>query len=289
LRKCVLKLTHNTTKFCLLKNKAIMSNKNQKKTKSSIEAILLETGFRLPVTEEEIELYEKIFGTTDIILPKEMDNPSFLFDQPNESFNEKKGETKVISIDTPKNDYFKKLVLAAEIVNQLYSEYTFGHIKFVKINFICGEVCNMQLSTNYGKYAAGPLDPKHMHSVDAEFKRRKWFNVKKRENGYGFKYEPGENVDEYKKYYLGYFQNQASSINHLIELFRKKSTDFCEIVATLFFVWKNANDQSLVISNDLLMTHFYAWGEKKKRFIKEDLIKAIDWMEREQIVPNSTK
>jgi len=27
----------------------------------------------------------------------------------------------------------------------------------VKVNYVCEEICEMQLSTNYGQYAAGPL------------------------------------------------------------------------------------------------------------------------------------
>lgn len=264
-----------------------MSNNNQvKKETRSLESILLETGFRLPVTEEEIQKYEEIFGNTDILLPKEIDSPDFLLHKQIGKVDEKRTETKVVSLDSKKNDYFKKLVLAAEIVSQLYSEPTFGHIKFVKINFLCEELCHMKLSTNYGKYAAGPLDPKHMHSVEAEFKKRKWFNVVKRTGGYGFKYVPGQNANDYKKYYLGYFKNEASLIDHLIDLFRKKSTDFCEIVATMFFVWKNANSKNITIDNNLLITHFYEWGEKKKRFSEEDLLKAIDWMQNEQVIPS---
>ena len=88
-----------------------MSKNNQiKKETKSLESILLETGFRLPVTEEEIEKYEEIFGNTDILLPKEIDSPDFLFDKQIESVSEKKIKTKVVSLDSKKNDYFNQKI-----------------------------------------------------------------------------------------------------------------------------------------------------------------------------------
>ena len=265
-----------------------MSNNNQKnKETKSIESILLDTGFRLPVTDEEIDKYEKIFGNTDIILPKVIDSSDFLFNEPQKLRGVKKTKTKVVSIDSQKNDYFKKLVLAAEIASQLHAEPTFGHKKFVKIYYLCEEVCIMKLSTNYVEHAAGPLDPKQMYTIDAEFKKKKWFKVTKRAGGYGYNYHPDENINEYKKYYPRYFNNQEELINRVINLFRKESSDFCEIIATIFFIWKKANFNNLKIDNEFLITHFYDWGEQKKRFSKAELLKAIDWMQIEQIVPCS--
>lgn len=263
-----------------------MSNNKENKTKpNTLHSLLLETGFLLPTTEEEIEKYEKIFGNTDIILPQEVDNPDFIFKQKNESNSVNKKSAKIVSNDFSKNDYFKKLVLSAEIVNQLYSEPTFGRVKFVKITYLCEEVCNMEFSTNYGKYAAGPLDPKHIHSVDAEFKKRKWFRILERPGRKGYKYEPDINIEEYKKYYPRYFKNQDDLICQIIKQFRKQTTSFCEIVATLFFVWKKAISRNLKIDNELLIAHFYDWGEQKKKFSESELREAIEWMNNEKIVP----
>lgn len=263
-----------------------MSNNKENKTKpNTLHSLLLETGFLLPTSEEEIEKYEKIFGNTDVILPKEIDNPDFIFKQKSESDSLIKKPGRIVSNDLRKNDHFKKLVLSAEIVSQLYSEPTFGRVKFVKISYLCEEVCNMKLSTNYGKYAAGPLDPKHIHSVDAEFKKRKWFMILERPGGKGYKYEPDINIEEYKKYYPRYFKNQDDLICKIIDRFRKKTTGFCEIVATLFFVWKKALSQDVVVDNELLISHFYNWGEQKKKFNESELREAIEWMNNEEIVP----
>ncbi len=267
-----------------------------------ILSLLKKTGYLAPTTKREIEDFEIFFGNTEIELPEEINNPDFLFDKINDSSDEGKQELKPDKVNkgktgsvdsgtsenskTKKNDYFKKLVLAAEIANQLHVEPTFGHKKFVKVHYICEEVCNMQLSTNYRQYAAGPLDPKQMYSVDGAFKKRGWFNIIQRKGGYGYKYEPGENIEEYKKYYPRYYNNQLELIARIIELFRKKSSDFCEIVATMFFIWKKAALQNVDINDALLIKEFYSWGKEKKRFKEPELMDTLQWMRTEEIFPS---
>jgi len=279
------------------------SNRNINSQKQSVASLLKKTGLLMPSTEEEVEANEKIFGDTKIILPESVSNPDNIWEQIKDdvavSENAFQHSAKIVSITTnskngkknsssagKKNDYFKKLVLAAEIANQLYNEPTFGHKKFVKIEYLCAEVCNMQLSSNYGKYAAGPLDPKHMYTVDAEFKKRKWFEITKRTGGYGYKYSQGENIEEYKKYYSNYFENQSDLINRLINLFRKMDSAFCEIVATLFFVWKENLQNNKTTTDEFLMKDFYQWSEGKKNFTKAQLTNGLDWMRANEIVPS---
>lgn len=269
------------------------TNKNfQKKQKESLASILQKTGFLMPTTEEQVIENESVFGNTDISLPKEVDSSDFIFERlgltPLEKGNQKAiiaGVNSLNEIKKRQNDYFKKLVLAAEIVNQLYSEPTFGHKKFVKVYFICEEICEIRLSTNYLQYAAGPLDPKHLHTIDAEFKKRKWFTVTKRKNGYGFEYAPDVNVLDYQLYYMRYFRNQIETINTIIELFRKKSSDFCEIVATLLASWLRLLKNDISVNTEILLKEFYAWSNEKIRFKRSELIQALEWMKTNDIVP----
>src|SRR5690606_10703308 len=103
---------------------------------------------------------------TQVMFPEHLKRPAFLngdvqsADQANKSHSKRKTEVassevskKVISKATKKNDYFKKLVLAAEIAYQLYEEPTFGHVKFVKLLYLCNQVCKIKLTVNFGKYA----------------------------------------------------------------------------------------------------------------------------------------
>jgi hypothetical protein len=248
-------------------------------------------GYLLPTDDEELVEFEQIYGTTQVIFPEHLKNSDFLLTK-----QKKIGQKKELAKRKPlkvkssfikergKNDYFKKIVLAAEIANQLYMEPTFGHKKFVKILYLCEEVCDMQLSTNYKKFAAGPLDPKLMYSIDAEFKQQEWFRIVKR-TGYGYKYEPLENVDRYKSYYLRNYAKDAEKIAELIELFRKKESAFCEIVATLYAVWKELLDNNMAAVDAALIKGFYTWDEAKAWFSIDQIKKGIKWMEEHGIVP----
>lgn len=276
-------------------------NKNSAPDKKAdvLNAALKKYGFLFPETEKELDEFDKTFGNTEIDLPDNLvDGKQFLErlkksgkiePTPIDEIPNKRrvASGKVVSLEPPKakNDYFKKLVLAAEIANKLHDEPTFGHVKFVKMLYLCQEVCNMTLSTNYGKYAAGPLDPKLLHSIDAEFKKRKWFKVVRGDKG--IKYSLDEKNSEYQQYYPNYFRNELVQIDQVISLFKQKRTDFCEIVATLFYAWKEAYLQGLAISDALLAERFYAWNISKAKYPIESLTSAIKWMRENDIVPIS--
>jgi hypothetical protein len=275
------------------------NNKNkQPENKETIDLKndLKHFGYLLPTNDDELEEFQKVYGTTQVMFPDHLNNTDFLFKNKKrktlkiavkQNQEEKAKQNEVIPIKAPvkylKNDYFKRLVLAAEIASKLYHEPTFGHVKFVKIQYLCEHYCETRVNTNYGKYAAGPLDPKHTHSIDNEFKKRKWFKVNKTE--YGFRYEPDEQINDYKQYYLKYFGKQSDHINYIINLLGKQKSDFCEIVATLFSVWKDIIDTEAVVTNQGLIKCFYEWSEKKKRFNESTLISTIEWMKEHQVVP----
>lgn len=255
-------------------------------------------GYLLPEAEEEVEEFEKLFGKTQVIFPEHLKNPDFLNTpsankaelsvSKNSSKKKPVGKVKkAAKVKPAKHDYFKKLVLAAEIANQLWQEPTFGHVKFVKVQYLCNQVCQMKLSGNYVKFAAGPLDGKWIRMVDAEFRRKEWFNVTvAKKNGYQFyKYSPGPNVDEYKKYYGNYFKNELNHINDLINLFRNKNSDFCEIVATVYFLMNEFIANHKLMNNTSLIHDFYAWHDKKKRFPRQQIEQTIAWMHEHEIIP----
>lgn len=264
--------------------------------KKNLQADMRRFGYLLPTNDEELEEFNKIFGKTQVMFPDHLKQPVFFGDK---NTSEKKGKSipaqkansvrKQPSIKMEKaklkvkNDYFKRIVLAAEIANQLHEEPTFGHVKFVKVFLLCDHVCNMKLNSAYGKYAAGPLDPKQMYSIDAEFKKRKWFSVKK--SAYGFRYKPDHKLDEYRTYYENYFKSSSDDIARLLNLFRKQRTDFCEIVATIFYIWKEYLENHKLVNDASLIKDFYAWDEKKKRFLEDDILNAMTWMNENGITP----
>jgi hypothetical protein len=193
--------------------------------------------------------------------------------------------------------FFKRVTLAAEIASQLHKEPTFGRIKFQKIVYLCEfqkivylceYAAEMDLSNRYAKQAAGPFDNKFMHSIEAQFKKNKWFEVEKVKDGKYNRsfYKPMDNVDGYKKYYEGYFRDLDEKIQYVIGLLKKEKTDFTEIVATLFACIIELNKNGLEIDKTNLLERFYNWSEAKARFNDQRVIGAWDWMKEKGLVPN---
>jgi hypothetical protein len=277
--------------------KPFHSSDKKEKKEDPVKSALRYSGYLLPTNDEELEEFEKMFGSTQVMFPVHLNSSDFLFEKEmsskgalksikaKEHVNSKDNETisraQVKPLAT--NPYFKDLVFAAEIASQLYYEPTFGHVKFFKIYYICDQVCNLRLNINPRQCAAGPFDPEVMGAIDTEFINKNWFSVTKGE--YGFRYQPLKNCNDYKQYYLNYFSDVKDQVGHLISIFRRKNTDFCEKVATLFAVWKEELLRKNIITNDLLIEKFYQWSKEKRRFNREELILAIDWMEDNSIKP----
>lgn len=186
--------------------------------------------------------------------------------------------------------YFKRAVLAAEIVTKLKDERTFGRVKFQKIVYICEHVAELELINRYMKFAAGPFDSKFMHSINKEFKKQKWFDVVMVVNG-DFKvpkYIPLANPDGYKSYYIRYFSEYDYQIQTVIELFRAKKTDDTELAATVLACVLELKDEGSNLKWDTLFERFYDWHDKKKRFVEERIVNSFDWLGQNGLLPEVT-
>lgn len=186
--------------------------------------------------------------------------------------------------------FFKRVVLAAEIVYNLYFERTFGHVKLQKLMYLCEQVSNMELSSRYTKQAAGPYDAKFMHSIDRELKRQKWFNIeiKQGSNYKTYEYSLGEKVESYKPYYHNYYGENLDSIKWLIETFGNPQTKKVELVATIYSCLEEFIKNKEEFTSDLLLQRVMDWSkEKKKKFTPEDVLNAHNWMIGKGLVPKS--
>ena len=184
--------------------------------------------------------------------------------------------------------YFKRVVLAAEIVNELKDEITFGRVKLQKLVYLCENVVHMNLSQErYKKFAAGPFDNKFMHSINIEFMNQKWFGVKTIKDGNFSKqqYFELERTESYKEYYSRYYSEYNYAVHRIIDLFRNEKTRFAELIATLFFCWKEIEDEKQLFSFELMCHKFYTWAEEKQQFTKSEISDGIKWMETQKITP----
>lgn len=189
-----------------------------------------------------------------------------------------------------KSIYFKRVVLAAEIVNQLHNERTFGRVKFQKLVYLCENICKMDLHQRYAKFAAGPFDNKFMHTINREFKRLKWFDVEQKKEGtfYVQSYKKLGELDSYKEYYNNYFSDFDSSITRIINIFRKTKTREVELVATIFAcLLELSKFETPSVTEENIINEVYSWSKEKQKYSRKEIILTYGWMCTNQLIPRS--
>lgn len=187
-------------------------------------------------------------------------------------------------IRKPKNPYFARTVLAAEIINELYKEPTFGRVKLVKLLFLSERLAKLELGTNYHRQAAGPYDNQAIRSIEKQLKEHQWFETIKRDKGKAYK--PLEKKNEYRSWFNKYYRNEENIIHSIINTFRTAKTIQCEIVATLYSAWEDLLKENSNVTNDEIVNEVLNnWHESKKRIPKERWMKALIWMKTKKITP----
>ena len=191
----------------------------------------------------------------------------------------------IVPIKMEGSDYYKRTLLAAEIVDQLHQEPTLGHLKLQKLIFLCQKTQAMQLPTNFLQQAAGPYDPKMARSLDKQLRDKRWFEYRKNEL---HKYQPLDDAGSHKGDFEKYFSSDLSAIVRIVNLFRKARSEEMEAVSTLYACWEEILQCGHDATDELLIGKFYAWSKEKSKFSREKLEKTIGWMNENGIVPIRT-
>lgn len=185
------------------------------------------------------------------------------------------------------NIHFLRAVLAAEIVDQLHQEPTFGHVKLEKMVFLAEHLCQVDTGSTYLRKAAGPLDPKALRSIDSQLRSQSWFEARKQEGRYT--YVPLAKRGGHKAYFDRYYTPIAAKLSGIIETFRALSTERCEIVATLYAAWNDLLRDKGAASDDAIVHEVLNhWHESKQRISEDRWRKALDWMREKGFVPQGT-
>lgn len=191
-------------------------------------------------------------------------------------------ERKVIEFKPINVDYYKRTVLAAEIVWQLHKEPTLGHLKLQKLIYLCQKSADMQLPTNFLRQAMGPYDPQMMRSIDKQLKEKRWFGYHQTEV---FKYQPLEKAGQQHADFVKYFSFEQTSIQYILDTFKSVKSDYVEIVATLYACLAILKNERALFSEALLVQRFYEWSEEKKKFKEHEIRKVYKRMVELGIVP----
>ena len=261
------------------------NNLSQSGKEEVLYAALKKFGFLFPKTEQEINQFEEVFGSTEIELPSHLADGDFLFEEEVPVVETPKSSgAKVIPIITKPLpvDYYKRTLLAAEIVHELHGEMTLGHVKLQKLIFLSQRTEKMAIPVNFLKQAMGPYDPQMMRSIDKQLALKKWFEFRKDQK---FKYQPLPNAGQHKADFEKYFTREKEKIHWLIDTFKKVKTDRVEIIATLFGCWEELLTSSNTITDTNLISHFFAWSADKIKFTEIAVKNELAWMKENKLHP----
>jgi uncharacterized protein YwgA len=182
------------------------------------------------------------------------------------------------------NIHFQRSVFAAEIVERLHAEPTFGHVKFQKLIYLAERVCNVDIGANYHRDAAGPYDNRALRSIDSQLKQSKWFEAKKVDGRY--QYAPLEKRGDHKQYFDRYFAEVSATFDKVIDTFKSFDTERCEIVATLYEAWHALLAKNATATDDVIVDQVLNyWHDAKKRIPEDRWRKALAWMREKSFVP----
>jgi hypothetical protein len=182
----------------------------------------------------------------------------------------------------------RRLAVVCTLVNRLADDRNFGRTKMAKLFYLVDATQNLNLDTSYQRQAAGPLDARALYDsetgLEALAVKHRYLSVEKA--GHKITYRRGPNLTEALDRARSVLGTSRKAINRMIDLFRKRDTDECEIVATLYASWndllldsKDAGDASII------QEFLSAWHEKKRRFSRQRLQQALEWMKVNDLVP----
>jgi hypothetical protein len=103
--------------------------------------------------------------------------------------------------------------------------------------------------------------------------------------GKKIRYKRGKNLSSGLDKARELLGKRRSALNRLVDLFRPLNTEQCEIIATLYACWNDILLDAHFASDDSIVEEFLgAWHERKRRFSKQRLFKALGWMKAHRLI-----
>ncbi|MGH7928049.1 MAG: hypothetical protein ACREQV_09660, partial [Candidatus Binatia bacterium] len=182
----------------------------------------------------------------------------------------------------------RRLTLAGAIVRELESDKNLGRTKLAKVFYLADVSQRLSLNMNYYRQPAGPLDARALYNekmgVEAVGAKRGYFSSTG--DGRFIRYERGRRLEDLLKKAPEMFGRKWEGIRRVIGLCEGLSTEQCEIMATLYACWNDLLIEGKDVTDDAICRDFLVnWHEKKRRFAKQRLIRALGWMRQEKLIP----
>jgi hypothetical protein len=187
------------------------------------------------------------------------------------------------------NIFFQRTVLGAEIVHQMHMDNTFGHVKFMKTFEIIDLEMNADLSTQYYRQAAGPLDRKLLFSLDKQLEQQQWYKAILQNDR--IVYVAQEKSGRHREYYNRYWQEHDELIQRIITLFKPLTTRESEIIATLYTAWNDLLLQGKEPSEAeiILESSSEKWHPEKATIKQTTWESGLRWMQKHRLIPRGTR
>ena len=179
-------------------------------------------------------------------------------------------------------------VIAGHIVNTLYQSQGWGRTKLQKALHLSSYYSQSDLGACYIRNTAGPDDQSFMNQIDLKFKQYHHVEVFPKITLDGKKhyvYRPTEDIHILEKVYDGYPEITRQKIDFILSKMTSWNLAQSEIISTLYAVWNNRIIKNLPISDDLLLADFYKWSEHKSEYSSAKVLKMLDYMRKENIIP----
>ena len=189
-------------------------------------------------------------------------------------------EAKVIPIDAH--------IVGGHIVKKLYASKGWGRTKLQKSLHLIGYCCQLDFGNEYIRNTAGPDDENLMNYIDSKFKQYHHV-VKEKEifsNGHThYIYKPMPQIIELEQAFDSYPVKLRHRINALLDKMFNMDLARAEIVSTLYAVWNNRIIKGQKINDSSILSDFYDWSKHKSDFNKDLVLKALDYMRNNDIIP----
>lgn len=179
-------------------------------------------------------------------------------------------------------------VIAGHIVNTLYQSQGWGRTKLQKALHLSSYYSQSDLGACYIRNTAGPDDQNFMNQIDLKFKQYHHVEVFPNITLDGKKhyvYRPTEDIHILEKVYDGYPEITRQKIDFILSKMSSWDLAQSEIISTLYAVWNNRLIKNQPISDELLLTDFYKWSEHKSEYSSAKVLKMLDYMRKENIIP----
>lgn len=173
--------------------------------------------------------------------------------------------------------------------SKLANAQYFGRTAAAKVMYLAQAYIGLELDLKPEREAAGPLDT-WIYDFERQGQGKRWFEVNEKTLANGRKkteYRCLSALSEPAAKAEGLMTSgQKAEFDRLIYALADKKTEEVEIIATLFAVWNDfLIDGAQPTDTQIISDVRENWHERKARFTPAELGRWLDWLRRENIIP----